>query len=555
MGFLCSDKEQVGRDGRKWCNVDEKYALRYADQQPHHSAVQGYWDYVDENDKSVFGFCLKESNSKSAESDDSGFGQKRASVQKCGVTDVQLTSKYFLAALISLFVTPVVASGHVSQTIQVYSMSDVNILTYLSTKFKKLVDLAAKMNLLTPDAVREMIQTTESTIKQMQQDMQNAQAPRTRQKQRLGQFIKDLFATSIKLIAEVSPHQSTQVMQFIVDFVPDEHVMECIKGGNFVVHDGGAIYEHSKTQMDGFGRFSSHAKNASDVVQMGNTDIFMDTYLHLLTGTFTYKSGETVSWFQMEGAPMPPGMTTPEVFSNIVRGAAGLDFRFLTEYVDHFTDSTIYFFIKANSIVLGTQSVNLAIGTSHHTDTNPIYVFPRDELFVTQMDANMVDQNYTTTFTSLNNAYTQGLKMAINLQQKNHLFSENRTIAENATRPQTTAVVPYSAQPQSHTPFPDILSTPALVMQQALPTGNLNGAGRSKQKPSRIKRTQKRRVNRTGQNRTRTRTCKQTKRSRAKKANPNKRSQKNPVQKEKRKNKQKPKSKKANTQKRKNAKN
>ena len=300
-----------------------------------------YWDFIREKNKTKV--CI--------------INQPHASevkYKKCVSHDLLVYLKYLFGVFASLFMVPQVLGGaHLSQTLQLVGKTDMEVLRFLLKKFKE----ELKQNKIPQPEIDLIGRQLDAELSQI---ASNDTA-------KMGKFMKDIFNLSQK-----SNNVSTPVIQFLVSFVPDKYVMEALRGANFKIEDGGKMYQYSQTTMRGYGRFSTHAKNATDVIQYGVTDMFADTYLHMLCGKFDYENGQTVSWFQLEGAPMPPGLTTVEVFKNILTNGSGNRLKYLQQYADHFVDSETYLIVKAMITLTKGKAINLAIGTSEHVDTAPI---------------------------------------------------------------------------------------------------------------------------------------------------------------------------------------
>jgi hypothetical protein len=342
-GYYCNKSEYSFYS--KWCKINEtdsenKDSKFSKDKLYYNEKDNYYWDYIDSNDKKIL--CRDN--------------------EKCNETDYLFFLKYMVGCVLALFISVALpGSNHLSQTIRLSRKSDTQILNFLLDQLSKQIIETENIDKI---HLNNSIQKLKNEIDEIQNN----------DKTKIGKLIKDVFRVSSTIIKTNTKEnigmKPTSVMDFFINTIPDEHAIEILKGGNFVTFDNGKLYESTKTTMEGYGRFSSHESNE---IQYGFTDIFVDSYLHLLCGENINKDGKKYSWCQFEGAPMPPGLTTVEVFKNIYDGN-NFNKQFLQFYIDHFVDSAYYFALSKTLQIIGKKGFNLALGTSEHTDNNPIII-------------------------------------------------------------------------------------------------------------------------------------------------------------------------------------
>ena len=347
-GYLCS-KSVRGFRGN-WCEINPHHVLKfrkYLDTPSHHNNY--YWDYISETEPKGFGY--ETINGKLVYS----------------VCDLQSNKNYTLylfgCLMLVLLSKKLPPSGpftgaikHVRQTWAFAHMSDKDILLQLFEKLKVL---------LPDDDTKNVVEETLKSIKNdiMKLEENNPEA--------MGKYLKEVLKQSKKMIqANTSSDYkgiATPVIDFFIKEIPDKVAFEVLKGANFRIKDKGALYKYATRELDGYGRFSSHQ---SDKTQTGSTDVFVDTYFHLLCGEST-ENGDTFSWCQFEGAPMPPGLNLYEAISNIINGGENRE-KYLKYFLDHFADSAVYFSLSKSIQMMGGQGFNLALGKSRYTDQNPL---------------------------------------------------------------------------------------------------------------------------------------------------------------------------------------
>jgi hypothetical protein len=403
-GFLCNNANASRLyPAKKWCYIDKQKALEHnlLDENKLEMDNKGdYWDWITETLEKKQ--CV----------------DNNEQYKICGPTDTSLYMKYIFSVFICLSVPQIVAAKHSWQTLNLIGKSDIKILEFMLDQFKKELEHneidSEDINLLHEELNKKIhdIPTKNDTIT----------------KTEIGKLLKEILAIARDTRDTQDTTASVSVIDFLIKKIPDEHVLEILKGANFVIEDDGELYEYSKNKMNGYARFSSHASN-STTIQTGVTDTFADTYLHMLCGTFDYSNGKKVSWCQFEGAPMPKGLTTREVFKNIL--LHGPDFTGLQQYIDHFADSEIYFGIKSVITLLGGKPVNLAIGTSKHTDKNPMYLLPFDlHDRQTQLKDIKLKNEHNFNGTLLNNKFTGMLRTSAAIDNRTFDFN-NKTVSNN----------------------------------------------------------------------------------------------------------------------------
>lgn len=454
-GYICNNLETERFTNKKWCKIND-YDVN------NNSLILGkpkksngyYWDYIKEKNPNKI--CMTNEP------------QTEIKYKKCTIFDKNNYFKYLFGVFLTTFITaPVNAvKSHLSQTLNLLGKSDIDILRFMLKQFKA----ELKKNNVSQTDIDSISSELESEINQINPN----------NKGESGRFLKKIFEISQNVTrSQLSSlgDYSTSVINFFITHIPDENAMDVLKGANFLIEDNGAMYDYSKNQMKGYGRFSSHAKNATDVIQYGVTDLFADTYLHLLCGEFNYKTGQTVSWCQLEGAPMPPGLNTMEVFKNILSN--GINLNYLQQYLDHFVDSAIYFGIKTRISILGGDAINLAIGTSPHTDKNPIYLIPFNfEKVSEEIPYQMGNQELT--YTPLDNGFTSSINA---LQQINtSSFSRNN----NSILPQN--LLPNSISSNYVTQNTSLLASPEVL---SLGRGGKSKKRKKSKKNNKSKKTKK----------------------------------------------------------------
>lgn len=430
-GYICNNLEIERFSNKKWCKINDNDVNN-------NSIVLGkpkksngyYWDYIKEQNSSKI--CMTNEP------------QNKIKYKKCTLFDKINHLKYLFGIFLTAFITPpVLARSHLSQTLNLVGKSDIDILRFILKQFKA----ELKMNKVSQADIDIISNELETEINEINPS----------NKGELGRFLKKIFEISQNVTKSQIPaleEYLTPVINFFITHIPDENALDVLKGANFIIEDNGAMYDYAKNEMKGYGRFSSHAKNATDVIQYGVTDLFADTYLHILCGKFNYKTGEIVSWCQLEGAPMPPGLNTIEVFRNIVSN--GINFNYLQQYLDHFVDSEIYFGIKTMISIVGGDAINLALGTSPHTDKNPIYLFPFNlEKVLEEIPYQMTNQSLT--YTSLDNEFIN----SINILQGINTSSFTSNSNNNFTSPQN--LLPNAVSNNYTTQNTNILTSPQML--------------------------------------------------------------------------------------------
>jgi hypothetical protein len=464
-GYICNNLETERFTNKQWCKInDNDVNNNYLVLEKPKKSNRYYWDYIKEKNSDKI--CMINDP------------QTKIKYKKCTVFDKNRFLKYLFGIFLTAFIaSPVVAAkSHLLQTLNLINKSDVEILRFMLKQFKA----ELKNNNVSQTDIDSISSELESEINQINPN----------NKSETGKFLKKIFETSQNVTKSQMPalgDYSTSVMNFFITHIPDENALDVLKGANFLIEDNGAMYDYSKNQMKGYGRFSSHAKNATDVIQYGVTDLFADTYLHLLCGQFNYETGQTVSWCQLEGAPMPPGLNTMEVFRNILSN--GVNLNYLQQYLDHVVDSAIYFGIKTRVSIAGGDAINLALGTSTYTDKIPIHLFPFNfEKISEEIPYQMTNEELT--YTPLDNGFTNSMNA---LQGINTSSFSSSSINNNSTLPQN--LLPSGISGNYITQNTNLLTSPQML--------SLGRGGKTKRKRNKSKRKRnksKRKRNKTKRN-------------------------------------------------------
>lgn len=433
-GYLCDKEEFSNLGGKSWCKIDTSDVNnynKYLSEPYSKSNLMGrfFWDYTTEKKRQKI--CLDDRNS--------------ITYNSCSILE---NFKYYLSIIIIRTLTPVVIGlsiinyqgrEHLKQTLNLATATNKQILIFIIGNLRELAQTELVNNgIISQEDLNDSIKTLKDQVNEI--DVNN--------KAEYGAYLKDILRTGSSIIKTNEKFQSSlgpaSVMDFFVETIPDEYAMEVIKGGNFVRADNGDMYNWTKTKLNGYGRFSSHQ---SSEIQYGYTDMFIDSYLHMLCGVVKYTDKPSISWCQFEGAPMPPGLTNTQVAKsifgkNIFSGVINFNKKNLQEYVDHFVDSEIYFVMSKLPIYLTSKlkgiisslpeniqsklpevpklkGFNLALGTSPHTDDNPIYMIP-----LNLQELNSIPKQ-TPTFNFLRNYFTYQLGIHTDLVP----MSKNETIS------------------------------------------------------------------------------------------------------------------------------
>ena len=421
-GYLCSNQQKGFLDKKKWCKINKEQVLNnlLTLEKPKKNNFGQYWDYIkEENPQNL---CY------------TNLPFTPTTYKNCDFKDTSKFIYYMFEVFIYTFIIPIVDSGrsHYLKTDAYTRMSNREFLEDIFSEFKKLVnEKYVNKGLLNSESAEKILSDLEDKLLNSD-DSDSLQA---------SQFLKEMFKSSrdlMKANAATYGDYSTTVVNFLIEKVPTQYLLEALRGGNFVVDDGGEIYNYTSTNMLGYGRFSTHASNATDVVQMANTDMFCDAYLHLLSGSFKYQDGRVVSWFQLEGAPMPPGLSTLKVFYNILFGK---NINYLNYYIHHIVDTLYYGLYMARAKLAGGQAINLALGTSLHTDTNPIYIFNEpvteeliqkailDKEFDYKPSNNAFTRNITLSAAIFSNDLGKGINETQSFQQSLPMMVPNATLS------------------------------------------------------------------------------------------------------------------------------
>ena len=391
LGYLCS-KSTRGLKG-KWCVINPNDVVKYNNylSQPN-THKNYYWDYISETNP--LGFYYEETPE----------GLKYSTCSQ-ELNRGYTTSLFgcLIMGVLTKSITDTKAIQHVRQTWNFAHMSDKQILSELAKKLKELLPPENTSNKGIIDSIKDDI------------DKIPEQDPSA-----IGKYLKEVLKQSQVMIKANTASKykgvASPVIDFFINHIPDNVAFEVLKGANFKIEDGGALYNYTRDNLNGYGRFSSHA---SSVMQIGSTDVFIDTYFHLLCGAIN-ENGSLVSWCQFDGAPMPPGLSTSETFSNIINGGENRE-KYLQYYLDHFLDSAVYFSLSKSIQMMGGRGYNLAIGKSIHTDNNPIKLPPFNYTVGYLDDTKTSKLNPNLTFNYLNNEFTY----AFGKSDMSSLFNES----------------------------------------------------------------------------------------------------------------------------------
>lgn len=325
-GYLCdkvNNPSSFTLTRKKWCpinDIDVKNYEKYLGKP--YKQGNYYWDYISEENK-VQKMCISNRN---------------VTYNPC--SSIIENIKYYLGVTIILSLSTIanattgliaISGDHLFKTFNFSNKNDKEIIIELINEFKKI----AKKNLIdtgitTQEQLNDAITEIQNRIESIEPD-NNIE---------LGKIARDLIQTASNVIETNTkniPIRTTSVMKFMTSYIPNDKFIEVLKGAYFVIEDEGEIYEYVTNNIEGYGRFSSHD---SDKIQYGFTNMFGDAYLHLLCGS-DIKNGKRVSWCQFEGAPMPPGLSTEEVFKNIFDGN-NINIKWTKFYLDHFVDTGYY---------------------------------------------------------------------------------------------------------------------------------------------------------------------------------------------------------------------
>lgn len=255
------------------------------------------------------------------------------------------------------------AKKHFEQTKKLSTEDNRGILLFLLDELKNFIENEeVNRGETSQDTLNQNILSIENKINEIEENDEIG----------YGKLVKELFKACSEITKTNEQHNSslgpTSLMDFFIDKIPDEYAMRVIRGANFMVQDDGALYQWGKRKIKtAVLRMSTHASTED---QFGYTDVYVDSHLHMVCGVIN-KGGKLYSWCQFEGAPMIAGLSTAEVFLRMYHGF-NLDKKALQEYVDHFADSVYYGYTALLAHATGKKALNLAIGSSEHTDANPL---------------------------------------------------------------------------------------------------------------------------------------------------------------------------------------
>lgn len=125
------------------------------------------------------------------------------------------------------------------------------------------------------------------------------------EKKKFGEILKRTFR-------KLHYHAQTEVIQSRIDLIkdlikniPNEYVLEFLKGGHAIVHDNGATYVKVVTTEGSHPRISSHYPQFKNAPHYGITlSLAPLPTIHLLTGIIR-REQKNVTWVQLESSPMP----------------------------------------------------------------------------------------------------------------------------------------------------------------------------------------------------------------------------------------------------------
>ena len=412
-GYLCNNLKKGTFSKKKWCEIDKEDVLnnQLTLKKPNKNILGQYWDNIEEEHPQ--GICY------------TNLPFNETKYKDCNTQDTRKYMNYMFLIFFIAAITPIVESGtsHILKTHSYTKMSNREFLEDMFREFNKLVnEKYVNKGLLDSESAEKILSDLEDKLLNTD-DTDSSKA---------SEFIKDMFKESLELMrvnAAAYGDYSTTVTNFLIEKVPTKHLLEALRGGNFIVEDGGAIYNYTSTNMLSYGGISTHAKNATEIMQMRSTDLFGDAYLHLLSGSFKYKNGEVVSWFQLEGAPMPPGLGQIDVFKKIITGGNIQDFNY---YIHHAVDTIYWGYYMAKATLAGGQAINLALGTSLHTDKNPIYVFDDQPVTEELIQEAILDNDFD--YKPSDNAFTRNITLASSIIG-NDLGNNNLGKGVNLTLP------------------------------------------------------------------------------------------------------------------------
>lgn len=380
-GYLCDKiEEPTYFTTKKWCKINNTDVNNYEKYLGKPSKTNGYyWDVVSEENK-LQNMCVERGNiiySECSLSNNLNYQLALLFIKYLAIRlGIAGTFVYGTAEMAGLG-----ATSHTFTTLGLIMSTDKQIAILLIGKLRELCKIYY---------VEKGIYTQEQINIEIQKLKEEVQAIPDGDKKQFGGFLKNLFQKAVDVIKSnpANDKYATSVMQFFIDQVPDEHKLEVLKGANVVKRDDGNTTKLIETTMDSYIRISSHFRNETSVLQRGNTNLFFDLELHMVSGSFIYAdTGEVVSWYQLERSPMSAGRNESEIYQNIMNEIATFNFKNAHEFIMHSIDTLIYGafskipeFISEELLKIKYKGFNLGIGTSIHTDKNPIVIDSRESI-------------------------------------------------------------------------------------------------------------------------------------------------------------------------------
>ena len=179
--------------------------------------------------------------------DDNGWADENMNQNENGKECKSYMNYMFLIFIIAA-ITPIVESGasHLLKTHSYTKMSNKEFLEDMFREFNKLVnEKYVNKGLLDSESA-------EKILSDLKDKLLNTDDTDDTDSSKAGELIKSMFKESLELMrvnAAAYGDYSTTVTNFLIEKVPTKHLLEALRGGNFVVEDGGAIYNYTSTNM------------------------------------------------------------------------------------------------------------------------------------------------------------------------------------------------------------------------------------------------------------------------------------------------------------------